>query len=201
VRRQLAFRALRGLVVRPLTTWYHRQDTYQQLCHLAGCGRGVAINSPVSIGNPGATTLGDGVNVNPGFTTKGSGELVIGPHTHFGWHVTILTDDHRYEGADELPYDHVRVARPVEIGTACWFGDRVIVAPGSRLGDGCIVGAGAVVAGEYPDHSVLVGSPARVVKQRDAEHFERLRREGRFIGGTTEGVTVDGRRLPHPAAT
>jgi acetyltransferase-like isoleucine patch superfamily enzyme len=198
---QLAFRVLRGLVVRPVTGWYHRQDTYQQLCHLAECGQGVAVRSPIHIGNPASTRLGDGVNINPGFTTKGSGDLRIGPHTHFGWDITILTDDHNYEGADEIPYDRTRNARAVEIGEACWLGDRVIVAPGARLGAGCVVGAGAVVAGHFPDHSVLVGAPARVVKDRDGEHFERLRKEGRFLGAGRRGVVVDGRALPHPATS
>ncbi len=32
------------------------------------------------------------------------------------------------------------------------------------LGDGCVVGAGAVVAGEFEDNSVIVGNPARVIK-------------------------------------
>jgi acetyltransferase-like isoleucine patch superfamily enzyme len=195
---QAAFRAVRGLVVRPAMGWYHRQDAYQQLCHLAACGEGVAVRGPIAIGHPAATRLGDGVAINPGFSSKGTGALTIGAYTHFGWNVTILTADHRYEGATEIPYDSERVERPVEIGEACWFGDSAVVAPGTRLGDGCIVGAGAVVSGEHPPYSVLVGSPARVVKTRDADHFEKLRAERRFIGSALTGVIVDRRPFPHP---
>jgi acetyltransferase-like isoleucine patch superfamily enzyme len=195
---QLAFRVLRRTVVRPALGWYHRQDGLLQLLHLAACGDGVAVRTPISIGAPDRTRLGDGVAINPGFTTKGRGELAIGPYTHFGWHVTILTEDHRYEG-DEIPYDRERIARPVTIGEACWFGDRVVVAPGTTIGAGCIVGAGAVVAGDVPDHSIVVGNPARVVKTRDVEHFERLRKEGRFLDAGRRDLIVDGRRVSRPS--
>ncbi|MEM8651401.1 MAG: hypothetical protein AAGF54_12785 [Pseudomonadota bacterium] len=38
--------------------------------------------------------------------------------------------------------------------------------PGTRMGNGVIVGAGAVVAGTIPDCAVVVGNPARVVRKR-----------------------------------
>jgi maltose O-acetyltransferase len=192
------FRAVRSLVVRPVTGWYHRQDAEQQLAHLASCGEGVVVRTPISIGHPADTRIGDGVAINPGFTTKGTGSLTIGAYTHFGFHVTILTADHRYEGATEIPYDGERVARPVTIGTACWFGDQVVVAPGTELGDGCVVAAGSVVAGRFEPYSVVAGAPARVVKTRDAEHFERLRSEGRFKDADIRGVLLDGRPRPRP---
>jgi len=195
---QLLFRAVRGLLVRPVTTWYHRQDAYQQLAHLGSCGEGVVVRTPISIGNPAGTRIGDGVAINPGFTTKGHGDLTIGSYSHFGFHVTILTADHHYEGATEIPYDVERIARPVTIGVACWFGDQVVVAPGAELGDGCVVAAGSVVAGRFEPYSVLAGAPAKVVKTRDAEHFEELRAAGRFKDADLRGLLVDGRPMSRP---
>lgn len=196
--RQPLFRAVRGLVVRPVTGWYHRQDAHQQLARLESCGEGVVVRTPISIGHPAGTSIGDGVAINPGFTTKGHGDLAIGSYSHFGFHVTILTADHRYEGATEIPYDLERVARPVTIGVACWFGDQVVVAPGTQLGDGCVVAAGSVVAGTFEPYSVIAGAPARVVKTRDAEHFERLRAAGRFKDADIHGLVIDGRSVSHP---
>jgi acetyltransferase-like isoleucine patch superfamily enzyme len=192
---QSMFRALRGLVVRPATGWYHRQDAYQQLQHVAACGDGVVVRTPISIGNPAGTSIGDGVAINPGFASKGHGELTIGAFTHFGFNVTILTADHRYEGATEIPYDLERIARPVTIGVACWFGDQVVVAPGTELGDGCVVAAGAVVSGSFEPYSVLAGAPAKVVKTRNADHFEALRAAGRFKDADLHGLMIDGRAM------
>lgn len=198
---QQLFRAVRGLVVRPVSGWYRRQDAYQQLEHLAACGDGVVVRTPISIGNPAGTWIGDGVAINPGFSAKGHGELRIGAYTHFGFQVTILTADHRYEGATEIPYDVERIARPVTIGVACWFGDQVVVAPGTELGDGCVVAAGSVVAGGFEPYSVVAGAPARVVKTRDADHFETLRAEGRFKDADIHGLLVDGRAFRRPGTS
>lgn len=38
---------------------------------------------------------------------------------------------------------------------------------GAELGDGCVVGANAVVTKKFPDNVVLAGIPAKIVKNRD----------------------------------
>ena len=54
---------------------------------------------------------------------------------------------------------------PVLIGTGSWLGTGVVVLPGSRLGRNVVVGAGAVVRGTFPDHCVIAGVPARIVRR------------------------------------
>lgn len=54
-------------------------------------------------------------------------------------------------------------ASPVRIGRGTWIGKGATVLHGSDVGVGCIIGAHSVVRGTIPDHSVVVGSPARVV--------------------------------------
>ena len=53
---------------------------------------------------------------------------------------------------------------PVKIGDDVWIGGRVIILPGVTIGNGCIIGAGAVVTKDIPPYSVAVGVPAKVVK-------------------------------------
>jgi acetyltransferase-like isoleucine patch superfamily enzyme len=53
---------------------------------------------------------------------------------------------------------------PIEIGDGCWIGAGAIILGGTQLGDHCIVAAGAVVKGEFPAHSVIGGVPARVLR-------------------------------------
>ena len=71
---------------------------------------------------------------------------------------------------EELPFKGDTV-----IGNDVWIGERVTFLPGARVGDGAIIGAGAVVAGKIPAYAVAVGNPCRVVKKRfDEETIRRL---------------------------
>jgi acetyltransferase-like isoleucine patch superfamily enzyme len=53
---------------------------------------------------------------------------------------------------------------PVYIGPHCFLGFRVSIMPGVTLGERCIVGANSVVTRSFPAYSMIVGSPARLVK-------------------------------------
>lgn len=52
------------------------------------------------------------------------------------------------------------------VGNDVWIGQNVTVLPGSRIGDGAVIGANSVVSGEIPPYTVAVGNPCRVVKKR-----------------------------------
>ena len=52
------------------------------------------------------------------------------------------------------------------IGNDVWIGLEAMLLPGARIGDGAIVGARAVVAGEVPPYAVAIGNPARVARMR-----------------------------------
>ena len=54
------------------------------------------------------------------------------------------------------------------IGSDVWIGTEAVILPGVRIGDGAIIGARAVVAADVPPYAVVVGNPARVVRQRFA---------------------------------
>ena len=55
--------------------------------------------------------------------------------------------------------------QPVEIGSGTWIGHGAIVLPGATIGRNVVIGAGSVVRGTVPDHCVVVGVPARVVRR------------------------------------
>ena len=48
-----------------------------------------------------------------------------------------------------------------------WICTGAIILPGVTIGEGAIVGAGAVVTKDVPDYAVVVGSPAKMIKNRD----------------------------------
>lgn len=86
-------------------------------------------------------------------------ELVrIGNDCMLAHHVIILDcNEHPVLGDSQQP-------RPVILEDNVWLGDRVLVLPGVRIGEGAVVGAGSVVVKDIPPGCVAVGNPARVVK-------------------------------------
>jgi len=60
---------------------------------------------------------------------------------------------------------------PVEIGHACWIGDRVTILSGARIGNGAVIGAGSVVRSAIPAFGVAVGVPARPIRARFSDEM------------------------------
>ena len=58
------------------------------------------------------------------------------------------------------------LTKPIKIGSNVWIAAKATLLPGVEVGEGAVVGACAVVAKNVPAWSVVVGNPARVVKQR-----------------------------------
>ena len=69
---------------------------------------------------------------------------------------------------------HRAILHGCTVGDNCVIGMGAIVLNGAILGDGCLVGAGALVTGKThaPAGSVLLGSPAKVVKSVTPEQIE-----------------------------
>ncbi len=81
----------------------------------------------------------------------------VGPHSYLAFESRILCHD-RTRGL----YLHTR------IGRNCFIGGRSLILPGVEIGDGCIVGAGAVVTKSVPPGCIVAGNPAQILK-RDIE--------------------------------
>lgn len=57
-------------------------------------------------------------------------------------------------------------SQSVNIGRGCWIGANATILGGSCVGDGAVIGAGALVVGAIPPLAIAVGVPAKVVKYR-----------------------------------
>ncbi len=57
----------------------------------------------------------------------------------------------------------------VIIGNDVWIGTGVIILPSVKIGNGAIIGAGAVVTNDVPDYAIVVGVPAKIIKYRFCE--------------------------------
>jgi len=124
------------------------------------------------------TTLGTNVNFN-GISIQGCGEVNIGDNFHSGEGCVILTQNHHYEG-EMIPYDNTYICKKTVIEDNVWFGLKVIILPGIHIAEGAIVQAGAVVTKNVSACAIVGGNPAIEFKQRDKEHYYRLKEEGKF---------------------
>ena len=59
------------------------------------------------------------------------------------------------------------------IKKGAWIGAGASILPGVTVGKYAIVGAGAIVTKDVPDYSVVVGTPAKVVKKLDKDKFPK----------------------------
>lgn len=67
--------------------------------------------------------------------------------------------------------------KPVRIGNNVWIGENAVILPGTIVGDGCIIGANAVLNGkDYPSYSIIAGIPAKVIKHfnHETNSWERV---------------------------
>ena len=123
---------------------------------------------------PGAyIRIGDNVGMS-GVTIYARKGIEIGENTAIGGNTKILDNDFHpieAETRNKLLMDKnggasdLIPAKPIKIGKNCFIGCNAIILKGTELGDGCVVGAGAVVSGKFEPDSVIVGNPARCIRK------------------------------------
>ncbi len=113
--------------------------------------------------------IGDRCMIGRGSHVVGHFSIDIGDDVHTGPYVYITDQNHGYEDPDDVVHAQWPSDMPVRIGSGSWLGTGVVVLPGADLGRNVVVGAGAVVRGTFPDHSVIAGVPARVVRRYGPE--------------------------------
>ncbi|MGI5205605.1 acyltransferase [Spirillospora sp. CA-108201] len=125
-----------------------------------------------------------GLDLGPDVVVRIGGSCSLGRGTHIVGHQSIDIGDDVFTGPNVYITDqnhtygdlHTPIGRqwpennPVVIGDGCWIGTGAIILPGTRLGRNVAVAGGAVVRGEFPDHSVIGGVPAKVLRSHDKEN-------------------------------
>lgn len=114
--------------------------------------------------------IGEDTNITPGLIVNDgySGLCRIGDRVSIATNVTIVVDSNPNNSRlAEHPYVKTQLLRtaPVIIEDDVWLGTNAIVLPGVRVGQGAIVGAGAVVTKDVPAFVICAGVPARVIRR------------------------------------
>ena len=127
----------------------------------------------------GEVTLGKGVNIWYNAVLRGDeGAITVGEDTNIQ-DCAVLHEETVVGGA---------IVHGCTIGSNVLIGMGAIVLNGAKIGDDCIVGAGALVTGKMdaPAGSMILGSPAKVVRPLTAEEIEGNRISARGYLHTAE---------------
>lgn len=183
----LCFRNARGMLrgkrvqfqYLPRITWGSFLKVGNDVLFSALCKSGIRLGNHVSIGafsrvivstslhHTGSHIhIGDRVGIGEYAYLGGAGGLTIGNDTIVGQYFSCHAENHRYSASDILIREQGVTREGIVIGSNCWIGSKVTVLDGAVIGNGCVVAAGAVVTGIFPDNCVIGGVPARILKSR-----------------------------------
>jgi carbonic anhydrase/acetyltransferase-like protein (isoleucine patch superfamily) len=122
----------------------------------------------------GRVALGEHVSVWFGATLRGDNELIsVGARSNVQENVVMHTDmGAPLNVGERVTIGHQAMLHGCTVGEGSLIGIQAVVLNGATIGRSCLVAAGAVVTERksFPDRSLILGSPARVVRQlSDAE--------------------------------
>jgi acetyltransferase-like isoleucine patch superfamily enzyme len=109
--------------------------------------------------------IGDRCVIGRGSHIVAHHSLVIEDDVFTGPYVYITDQNHGYADPDMPIGRQMPRNAAVQIGAGSWLGAGAVVLPGARIGRNVVVAASSVVRGTVPDHCVVAGVPARVVRQ------------------------------------
>lgn len=150
-------------IVAELNSGYH---TPEETCRLLSRLTGKSVDATVRIFLPfytnfgKFTSFGKRVFINFNCTFLDRGGITLEDDVFVGPNVNLVTENH-----PEAPIlRHNVYGKPIYVKRGAWIGAGAIVLPGVTIGENAIVGAGAVVTKDVPDNTIVVGNPARMVR-------------------------------------
>jgi maltose O-acetyltransferase len=132
---------------------------------LRGCGKDIHIDRHVNFGKGDLLTLKDHSGI--GAYSKLIGDITLERWAATSFDIFITAYGRKMDRTDiHILYQGKVPDEPVVLGEGTVLFASVIILPGVHTGEGCVIGAAAVVTRDVPPYSVVAGNPARVVKWR-----------------------------------
>jgi len=111
--------------------------------------------------------IGNGSFINCGVHFDHGAPVTIGKNVSVAMRVTFVTSTHEMGGSESRAPAGSWRTRPITVGDGAWIGAASTILPGVTIGSGAVVGAGAVVTKDVPPNSLVMGTPARVMRLLD----------------------------------
>lgn len=149
----------------------------------------------------GRVTLGDACSVWFGAVLRGdSSTLRLGARVNVQDGAVLHSDDgFPLVVEDEVTIGHQAMVHGCSVGAGSLIGIQAVVMNGAVIGAGSLVGAGALVTeGKvFPPRSLIVGSPAKLLRELTQEESERLRLSAAHYARNGARYAAELKMLPH----
>lgn len=132
--------------------------------------------SRLSVSGNGILKIGSNTALGNGVSITCMEKITIGEGVQIGPDTKIYDHDHDFRVPGGVKAEKF-VTAPVEIGDNTWIGCNVVILRGTTIGKNCIVAAGSVLKGSYPDNSVIVQKRQTSFTTYPFEEIEAWERE------------------------
>ena len=114
--------------------------------------------------------IGDDTSVGQNFVVSCLRDVSIGSRVLISSNVFVGDSMHRYDDPARAVIEQpMRDCGSARVGDGAFIGIGAIIMPGISVGCHAVVGAGAIVTEDVPDHCVVAGNPARIIKRYDED--------------------------------
>lgn len=96
----------------------------------------------------------------PGCYIQGINGIIMGGYNLLAPNVGLISANHDFQDIKKHSSE-----KPILIGRGNWIGMGAVILPGIQIGDNSVIGAGAIVTRDVPSNTVVVGNPARAIKE------------------------------------
>lgn len=126
---------------------------------------GAIIREQVEIGDRAVIMMGAVINIG---AVVGEGSM-IDMNAVLGGRATVGKNCHIGAGAVLAGVIEPASAEPVRVGDGVLVGANAVVLEGVQIGANSVVAAGSVVVSDVPENAVVAGTPAKIIKMKDAK--------------------------------
>jgi acetyltransferase-like isoleucine patch superfamily enzyme len=141
-----------------------RQLFYQKA--FAKCGENLFLYHGLTVFYPKNIEIGSNAKINRGVFITATDKIKIGNDVLIGPYSVINSGNHNYSNPDIPIRLQGHITKPIIIDDDVWIGANSTILAGVKIGNGAVIGAGAVVTKDVAPYTVVGGVPATFIKNR-----------------------------------
>lgn len=137
-------------------------------------GEHIYVNPPLHVDYGRHVEIGENFYANMDCIFLDVNKIKIGDNVMVGPRVSFFTAGHPTDA--EIRITDLEFGLPITVGNNVWIGGNSVLLPGITVGNNSIIAAGAVVTKDVPDHTIVGGNPAKVIRkvnQADKEKWQK----------------------------
>lgn len=96
-----------------------------------------------------------------------AGGVYIGNNVIMGAYVSFHSENHNFEDINKPIREQGVTSKGIILGNNIWVGVKVTFLDGARIGNNCVIAAGAIINKEFPDNCIIGGVPAKIIRMID----------------------------------